>query len=463
MGVTPSEAPAPRPNIVLVNCDDLGYGDLGCYGSRVNRTPAIDSLAAQGVRLTDFYMASPVCSPSRGALLTGCYPPRIGFDRFEGQDVLFPGMGLGLNPQEHTIASLLRDAGYATMMVGKWHCGDQPGFLPTDHGFDHYFGLPYSNDMGRQVGHEDRPPLPLMLDDSVVQQQPDQSCLTERYTEHCVRFIREHRAEPFFLYLGHMYVHLPIYPPHRFLRESVNGRYGAAVECVDWSMATILHELGALGLADNTLVIFTSDNGSRANGEGGSNAPLRGTKGTTWEGGQRVPCVMRWPDGIPAGQVRDEIVTSMDLLPTLLRLAGAEPPDDRTIDGLDVSALLAGGHPDEALTGRAFCYYHREAVEAVRVGRWKLHVRKDELPCRLLFDLVSDPGELLDVASAHPEVVTRLEEVVESFRADLGDSSRGIEGSGRRPVGRVPDPRPLTSFDPTHPYIEALYDMHETG
>lgn len=263
-----------RPNIILINCDDLGYGDLGCYGSPVNQSPAIDALAARGIRLTDFYMASPVCSPSRGGMLTGCYPARIGFGSFDGDLVLFPGVGLGLAPDEHTVAARLRDLGYATMLVGKWHCGDQPGFLPNDHGFDRFFGLPYSNDMGRQAGADrDFPPLPLMLDDAILQQQPDQAALTERYTAECVRFIREHREEPFFLYLAHMYVHAPIYAPERFLRESSNGPYGAAVACVDWSTSVLMSELAALGLDEDTLVVFTSDNGSRAH-SGASNAPL---------------------------------------------------------------------------------------------------------------------------------------------------------------------------------------------
>ena len=217
-----------RPNIILINCDDLGYGDLGCYGSERNETPALDRMAAEGVRFTDFYMVSPVCSPSRGAMMTGCYPPRIGFGEFGGDLVLFPGHAYGLHKDERTLPQLLREAGYRTMLIGKWHCGDQPEFLPTERGFDEYYGLPYSNNMGRQVGREAFPPLPLLRGKDVIQEQPDQSGLTERYTEEAVRFLRDNRERPFFLYLAHMYVHLPLFVPERFLDASRNGGYGGA-------------------------------------------------------------------------------------------------------------------------------------------------------------------------------------------------------------------------------------------
>ena len=333
-----------KPNIILINCDDLGYGDLACYGSPVNKTPALDRMAHEGIRFTDFYMASPVCSPSRGAMLTGCYPPRISFGSFDGRWVLFPGMPIGLNPEETTTAKALKEVGYATKIVGKWHCGDQPDFLPTRHGFDSYYGIPYSNDMGRQKEDDVYPPLPLLRDEEVIQAQPDQRGITERYVEECVRFIRDSKEQPFFLYLAHMHVHLPHYPPAHFVEESENGVYGAAVAAIDWAADVLFEELKNLDLDDNTLVIFTSDNGSRARDEGGSNAPLRSTKGTTWEGGQRVPCIMRWPGVIPTGAECNELSLSMDLHPTLAAIAGATLPADRTIDHANQRCK---GHKDE--------------------------------------------------------------------------------------------------------------------
>lgn len=452
---------APRPNIVLINCDDLGYGDLGCYGSPVNRTPAIDDLAASGIRFSDFAMASPVCSPSRGAMLTGCYPPRIGFGSFDGEQVLFPGMGIGLSPGEATMAGLLRANGYATALVGKWHCGDQRGMLPTDHGFDHYFGVPYSNDMGRQAGADrDFPPLPLMVGDEVVQQQPDQAPLIERYTAHCVQFLRAHRDRPFFLYLAHMQVHAPLYAPDRFLRQSRNGRYGAAVEAIDWSTAVLLHELRALGVLGSTLVVFTSDNGSRGH-SGASNAPLRGGKGTTWEGGHRVPCVLAWPDVVAPGQVRHELVTSLDLLPTFVELAGGSVPSSPPIDGVSVVGLLDGSAT--ASPRRTFGYFHHDSLEAVRHGRWKLHLRKGAEVLRELYDVVSDPGETVDRLPEHPEVVATLESVADGLRRELGDRSLGITGRGCRAPGRASAAVPLTRYDPLHPYAVAEYDLADRG
>lgn len=459
------------PNIILINCDDLGYGDLGCYGSTRNSTPAIDRLAADGVRLTDFYMASPVCSPSRGAMLTGCYPARIGFGAFEGKWVLFPGQGVGLNPRERTIAAILKDAGYATKLVGKWHCGDQPEFLPTRHGFDSYFGLPYSNDMGRQRrrdgGLSVNPPLPLLRDDRVTQEQPDLAALTERYVAESLDFIRGHRDRPFFLYLAHMHVHLPLYAADRFLRQSRNGRYGACVEAVDWSVDAIQRELSALGIERNTLVIFTSDNGSRARDEGGSNAPLRGTKGTTWEGGMRVPCLMRWPDAIPPGRVCRELATSMDFLPTLATLAGTQPPSDRVIDGRDLTPLLRGD-PGARSPHEAFFYHHMNRLEGVRRGRWKLLLERDDqgrlLPNRpALYDLETDLGETTDVAGAHPEIVAELGARMQAFREDVGDEATGTRGARCRPIGRVEDPRPLTVYAPDAPYIVPEYDLTDVG
>ncbi len=447
-----------KPNIVLMNCDDMGYGDLGCYGSVLNRTPVIDEMAANGLRLTDFYMASPVCSPSRGGMLTGCYPPRIGFGSFDGEWVLFPGMGLGLSAGETTIAEMLKGVGYKTKIVGKWHCGDQPEFLPTRHGFDEYYGLPYSNDMGRQLTLEHNPPLPLLKGERVIEQQPDMRSLTERYVEQAADFIHRCKREPFFLYLAHMHVHLPLIAAERFHKQSINGDYGACVEAVDWATACVLRQLREEGLSEHTLVIFTSDNGSRGD-HGGSNAPLRGMKGTTWEGGQRVPCILYWPGHIvPA--VSDRIVSSIDFLPTFAALCGASLPDN-PIDGADFSAFL---HDSCAPMHRdTFFYYLCNQLMAVRHGDWKLHVHSRQEPLRALYNLKEDPGEQRDLYGQRPEIVKALEALIEDCRKDLGDERLGIIGAGVRPIGRVDDPRPLTEYDETHPYIIALYDTADKG
>lgn len=477
----------PRPNVILINCDDLGYGDLGCYGSEVHDTPAIDTLAAEGMRLTDFYMGSAVCTPSRGAMLTGCYPPRIGFDDFDGLHVLFPGMAGGLNPSEITIARLLKDTGYATQMVGKWHCGDQADFLPTRHGFDGWYGLPYSNDMGIQASKfteeeikkiKDEfgielpsgayPPLPLMLDEEVIEAQPDQAALTERYLQESIRFMRSNRDQPFFLYFAHMYVHLPLYVQPQFLAESRNGPYGAAVRCIDWALAVLMAELAALGLSDDTIVIFTSDNGALCRPGEGSNAPLRDVKGTTWEGGIRVPCIVRWPGQIPAGSTTSALTTAMDLYPTIAGWCAAAVPSDRTIDGCDLDAVLRRRSTESCR--ETFLYYRGSTLEAVRMGTWKLHLVKnnkwrggdsEEMP--QLFDLATDIGESNNVLADNPEVVADIMVYVEAARAELGDAATGAEGTGRRQQGRVDNPVTLTTFDPDHPYYMAEYDLADRG
>ena len=481
-----------RPNIVLINCDDLGYGDLGVYGSQINKTPAIDKMATEGMRFTDFYVASPVCSPSRGAMLTGCYPPRIDFGDFDGGWVLMPGDPMGLNPNETTIAGALSEVGYTTKMIGKWHCGDQPEFLPTQHGFDSYFGLPYSNDMGRQVDDpmttdperierlRARPPLPLIRDREVVQEQPDLRALTERYAEEAVRFIRENKEGPFFLYFAHMYVHLPLYAPEPMVNASENGDYGACVAGVDWVTEVLMDELKRQGLDEDTLVIFTSDNGSRMQDQGGSNGELRGIKGTTWEGGLRVPCIMRWPSKIPAGVVRSDITSSIDFLPTLAGITGADVPQDRIIDGTDISSLMFTS--DDVKPPRdTFFYYMGNRLEAVRKGKWKLHVSRelrahqqtgivsqaviDENAGTVpgLFDLESDIGETTNVYDNYPDIVADLSALAQACRVDIGDEATGMAGVNIRLAARVDNPETLTHYDPEHPYIYAEYDKSERG
>jgi len=446
-----------KPNIILINCDDLGYGDLGCYGSTVNKTPAIDRLCAEGLKLTSFYMASPICTPSRGAMMTGSLPLRLGFSEF---GVLFPGDKWGLHPDEKTIPSLLKEAGYATGMVGKWHLGDQPEFLPTKHGFDFYFGLPYSNDMGRMTPHPNRPPLPLILNEDVLEQQPEMESLTQRYTAECVRWIREHKNEPFFLYLAHLHTHLPHLVAQRFMEQSDNGEYGAAVEYIDWSTDVIMTELKALGLEENTIVIFTSDNGSRVAGEGGSNAPLNGTKRTNWEGGVRLPGIVRWPARIKPGSASDEITSAMDLLPTLCELTGTKAPTDRVLDGKDISHIWLD--PENGKTPHeVYPYYFRNVLEAVRVGPWKLHLRRRE-PEKMevceLYNLDDDLGETKNLADHMPEKVKEMLDVVEQVRERTGDDATGRVGKDLRPVGVVESPKPLTEYDPNHPYMVAMYD-----
>ncbi len=439
-----------RPNIVLINCDDLGYGDPGCYGSKNHDTPALDRMAAEGMRFTDFYMAAPICSPSRSAMMTGCYAERVGLETGVEICVLRPGEPIGLSPDEVTVADLLSRQGYATKIIGKWHCGDQPPFMPTSHGFDSYYGIPYSNDMGVSRRHPELPPLPLVRDEEVIQAQPDQAALTERYTEEAVRFIRGNRDRPFFLYLAHMYVHVPIYAPERFLEQSRDGAYGAAVEHVDFCAAVLLRELEQLGLDRNTMVIFTSDNG--AVDRPGSNEPLRGHKGTTWEGGMRVPCIVRWPEAVPAGTECTEIATAMDFLPTFAHLAGTSAPADRIIDGKDIGPLLRA-EPGATSDYEAFYYYREGELQAVRRGAWKLHLTSGEL-----YNLREDIGETKNLAAGELDLVKELQEAAEAGRRDLGDALTGAPGENRRPCGRVDDPRPLTQQDPADPYMIAMYD-----
>ena len=366
------------------------------------------------------------------------------------------------------------------------HCGDQPEFLPTRHGFDSYFGIPYSNDMGRQVGDRsgfttklqeindysykgrgeafdvDYPPLPLMDNETVCQEQPDQAALTERYVHEAQKFMTAAAKdeEPFFLYFAHMYVHLPIYAPDCYLNNSQNGRYGAAVEPRLVRRCDAGHP-EEVGIDDNTMVIFTSDNGSRVKDEGGSNAPLRGCKGDTWEGDMRLPCIIRWPGTIPAGRVDDNICSSIDFLPTFTSLAGGTVPTDRLIDGRDCSQWWLGN--DDTSPRDTFAYYHRGSLEAIRQGDYKLHFHKNARPKEELYNLRDDIGERNNIFADHPDIVQNLTALGEEFRTKLGDRLLEIEGTERRPIGRVEVADTLTHFNEDHPYIMAEYDLADGG
>ena len=442
------------PNVILILADDLGYGDIGPFGSRTNRTPNLDRMAAEGMRLTSFY-AAPVCTPSRAQILTGCYAKRVSLP-----NVLFPKSPDGLSAAEKTVAELLRQRGYATMVIGKWHVGDHPDFLPTRHGFDHYFGLPYSNDMGPNEAaaaatnaparKSQTPPLPLIRDDRVIEtvNGRGQDSLTERYTEEAVMFIRDHQKQPFFLYLPHTAVHTPIHPGDKF-----RGRNGTPfndwVEELDASAGRVLDTVRQTGLADHTLVIFTSDNGPWL--PQGTNAgvagPLRGGKGSTWEGGVREPTIAWWPGRVPAGTSCDAVAANFDFLPTFVKLAGGSLPADRKIDGADISPLLFG--QTKISPHEAFYYFNGSRLQAVRSGPWKLSVvaRAGELPTATtpflphLYNLDTEIGERTDVAAQHPEVVRRLAQLVAGMEADLGAGTNS--GPGVRPAGRVTNPTGL--------------------
>ncbi len=446
-----SSVAADQPNLILIFVDDLGYADIGPFGSELHRTPNLDRMAAGGRRLTSFYVSANVCTPSRSSLMTGSYPRRVGLDENEnGQWVLFPVNREGLHPDEITLAEILKEAGYATACVGKWHLGDQPQFLPTRQGFDSYFGIPYSNDMG----HDSRkppyryPPLPLLRMEEVIETEPDQRYITQRYTRETLDFIDRNRDRPFFLYLAHSMPHWPQYASEGFAGKSKNGKWGDAVEEIDWSTGQILDKLREVEIDDTTLVVFTSDNGG-ATHHGASNAPLRGGKGTTWEGGHRVCFLARWPGHIPPGTASDELAISFDLLPTFAALAGARTPSDRVIDGKDIRPLLLGPGT-EPTPHLAYYYYFMSHLNAVRSGRWKLHVARkggrypnyERNPVRELYDLHSDIAETRNVAEDFPQVVERLQALLEVARSDLGDGAR--PGRNVRPPGLAKIAAPLT-------------------
>jgi arylsulfatase A len=416
------------PNFVVILIDDLGYGDIGPFGSKVNRTPNLDRMASEGIRFTSFY-AAPLCTPSRAQMMTGCYAKRVSLP-----EVIFPSSPTGLGDKEHTVAELLRQRRYATMAIGKWHLGDQPEFLPTRHGFDHFLGLPYSNDMGKDLSKAG-PPLPLLRDTTVIEAPAEQDKLTALYTEEAVRFVTASKDRPFFLYLAHTAVHVPLHPGREFAGKSANGKYGDWVEEVDFSAGRVLDTLKKLKLDRNTLVLFTSDNGPwLAKGrDGGVAGPLRGGKGSTWEGGMREPTIAWWPGRIAAGSVCGAPVSEIDVLPTLVGLAGGTVPTDNKIDGKDIWPLLAGQtkeSPHEALF-----YFNGNKLEAVRAGEWKLRIEGNQL-----YNLDRDIGEKMNVAAQNPDVVARLRKLVEQMDRDLGVEKNG---PGVRQPGRVEKPKPL--------------------
>ncbi|MFQ6036961.1 MAG: sulfatase-like hydrolase/transferase [Sedimentisphaerales bacterium] len=404
-----------RPNFIIIVTDDQGYQDVGCFGSPLIRTPNLDRMAAEGMRFTDFYVAAAVCSPSRAALLTGCYPPRVSITK-----VLFPKDDIGLNVAELTIADILKARGYLCACVGKWHLGHLPEFLPSQQGFDYYFGLPYSNDM-RPENNKKYPPLPLIQNTKVIEENPDQSQLTQRYTKEAIKFITENKDWPFFVYLAHTMPHVPLHVSEKFKGRSRRGLYGDVIEEIDWSVGRILKTLKRLGIDEKTLVLFTSDNGPwLSKGEnGGSALPLRAGKGTTYEGGMRVPCIVRWPGKIPAGAVCYELCATIDLLPTFAKLAGAKVPSDRVIDGKDIWPLMSG-KPGAKSPHKAFYYYKGSSLQAVRCGRWKLRrVKQPEL-----YDLEVDISEKHNLACERLEIVKRLTDMMERFDRQLKANSR---------------------------------------
>jgi len=455
------------PNIVLFFLDDMGYGDLTLTGASGYATPAIDRLASDGMFFTHFYAAQAVSSASRGGLMTGCYPNRIGLS-----GALMPQSKSGLNPEEETIAEVLKKKGYTCGMVGKWHLGHHYPFMPLQNGFDDYLGLPYSNDMwpvdyeGNRLTAEsthmpDRmnyPPLPLIDGNEKVSELwtlDEQSQLTTIYTERAVGFIEKQKDKPFFLYIAHSMPHVPLAVSAKFKNKSNQGIYGDVMMEIDWSVAQVMNALDRHGLAENTLVIFASDNGPWMNfgNHAGSNGGLRGGKFHSFEGGQRVPCLMRWKGVIPEGKVCNQLASTIDILPTLAEITGAQLPEQQ-IDGVSILPLLKG--ENNVSPRKHFLYYYRQNdLEAVRDERFKLvfphtydaylepandgfpgQQGKEEIALSL-YDLRRDPGERTDVKALYPEAVERLQQVAEEARKDLGDNIEGQKGSNRRPLGRI--------------------------
>ncbi len=468
-------AAEPPPNVVVIFIDDMGYGDIGPFGATAYPTPNLDRMANEGMRFTDFVASSAVCSASRAALLTGCYHRRVGIS-----GALGPSSNIGINDQETTLAEVCKSKGYATACFGKWHLGHHPRFLPTAHGFDQYYGIPYSNDMWplhpedvarleKNPNAKNRwPPLPMIEGTTIVNrsvQPADQEVMTRQFTERAVDFIRDHADQPFFVYLPHPMVHVPLYVSDAFKGKSGAGLFGDVVMEVDWSVGQILDCLKEVGVDKNTLVIFTADNGPWLSygTHAGSAGPLREGKGTMFEGGYREPTVMHWPGKIPAGTVCDELASTIDILPTVARLIDAELPE-HSIDGHDIRPLMFS-HADAVSPHQTFyCYYSGGELQAVRDRQFKLHFPHryrtmagrpggtDGRPtgysqartAQVLYDLKADPGETTDVTASHPEVVERLLRAAEVARNDLGDKLTKRAGPGIRPAGKLtPDDQRL--------------------
>ena len=440
------------PNVVIIFCDDLGYADIGPFGQKGFATPNLDRMAAEGRCLTNFHVSSAVCSASRSALITGCYHTRVGI-----HGALGPGAKIGLNPAETTIAEVLKQRGYATGASGKWHLGDRPEWMPLAQGFDEYLGLPYSNDMWPyhpQAKPGAYPKLPLYEGEKVIDADvtpDDQRQLTTRYTERAVAFIERNKDRPFFFYLAHSMPHVPLHVSEKFAGKSGAGIFGDVIQEIDWSVGEVLAALKRAGVDDNTLVIFTSDNGPWLSygDHAGSAGPLREGKGTSWDGGTRVPCIVRWPGKIPAGSKTDTIAMTIDVLPTVAALAGAKLPE-RKIDGLDVWPILSGA-PEAKNPHAAYAtWYARNELQSVTDGRWKLvfpHTYRSAVgmpratggipsnykPAKVekaaLYDLTSDLGETNDRAAEHPEIVATLTKFADQMRGELGDELTGAKGT----------------------------------
>lgn len=448
------------PNIVIIFTDDQGYGDLGSYGAENFETPNLDRMAEEGMRFTSFYVAASVCTPSRAALLTGRYPMRVGLP-----SVIFPRHEIGLNTEEVTIAELLKQENYATQAVGKWHLGAHPDFFPTNHGFDNFFGLPYSSDMSPKAENNPRdeerqqfPLLPLIEDTTIVEREPDQAKLIQRYTERAIEFIDEHQEQSFFLYYAHSLPHVPLYSSESFEGTTEQGLYGDVIREIDWSVGQILSALEERKLRKKTLVVFTSDNGPWLvfGNHGGSSGKFREGKITTFEGGHRVPAIISWPGRIPAGKVSDKVITSMDLFPTIADLTGTELPRNKIIDGFNIWPIMSGEEGAESpYKDNPLYFYLDDNLEAVRLGPWKLHVAHEYLGVgeagedgevgeyevreieRSLFNLEDDPSESKNLAEEHPEIVEQLMELIQDGRNELGDGTTEIRGTQRGKPGRV--------------------------